>query len=265
VSDTLPFDYELTDGVAVLTLNRPDRMNALTFEVYAALRDYFRDLRTDTETRAVVLTGKGRGFCSGGDVEDIIGKLLDRPTPDVLEFARMTGAVIRHMRNCRKPIIAAVNGTAAGAGAVLALASDLRILSDRAKLAFLFPKVGLCGADMGAAYLLPRIVGHGRASEILLFGDPVLAKDALEMGLANRVVPGEECLPLAMEWARRFASGPYGAHSMTKEMLTREADMGLAEAIEAEAQAQTILMCAQDFKEGYYAFTEKRDPKWSGR
>ena len=257
--------YELDRGVAILTLDRPDRLNALTFDIYAELRDYFAGLSTDSETRAVVLTGAGRGFCSGGDVEDIIGKRLDQDERSVLEFARMTGAVVRNMKNSGKPIIAGVNGTAAGAGAVLALASDLRVVADTAKFSFLFPKVGLCGADLGTAYLLPKVVGLGRASEILLFGDSVPADRAYEIGLANTVVPVAQVLETSCSWARRLAEGPYFAHSITKEMLTREADMGLAEAIEAEAQAQTLLMCSQDFKEANLAFREKREAKWTGR
>jgi enoyl-CoA hydratase/carnithine racemase len=255
----------MDDGVATVTLNRPDRLNALTFEIYAQLRDSFAALADDSATRAVIITGEGRGFCSGGDVDDIIGKLVDRDERAVLEFARMTGAVVRNIRNCRTPVIAAINGTAAGAGAVIALAADLRVMAQKSKFAFLFPKVGLCGADMGAAYLLPKVVGLGRASEILLFGDPVMSEDALTMGLVNKVVPTEQVVPTSVQWARRLADGPFGAHAMTKEMLTREADMGLAEAIEAEAQAQTLLMCSADFREFYRAFTEKRDPKWTGR
>ncbi len=260
------FRYQEQDRVATITFTRPDTLNSLTFEVYADLRDLFADLRTNDAVKAVVITGEGKGFCSGGNIHDIIGKLVDMDRKGVLEFARMTGAVVENIRRCGKPCIAALNGTAAGAGAVIAIACDLRVMADTAKIAFLFPRVGLCGADMGAAYLLPRIVGLGRASEILLFGDAVPAARALEIGLVNKVVPAAEVAGAAAEWAKKLVDGPTLAHSFTKEMLLREADMGFSDAIEAEAQAQTLLMSASDFKEAYQAFVSepKREPKFKG-
>jgi enoyl-CoA hydratase/carnithine racemase len=258
------FRYVEKDRIATVTLTRPDTLNSLTFEVYAELRDLFAGLRTRDEVQAVVITGEGKGFCSGGNVHDIIGKLVEMDRKGVLEFARMTGAVVENIRRCGKPCIAAINGTAAGAGAVIAIACDLRVMADSAKIAFLFPRVGLCGADMGAAYLLPRIVGLGRASEILLFGEPVLAPRALEIGLVNKVVPAADVVKAATEWASTLANGPALAHSFTKEMLLREGDMGFSDAIEAEAQAQTLLMSANDFKEAYQAFVKKREPVFKG-
>src|SRR6059058_1823338 len=216
------FLYEVNDGVATLTLNRPQVMNALTFEVYMQLRDLFAALRYNDTVRVVVLTGAGDQFCSGGDVHEIIGELLKRDMRGHLEFTRMTGAVVQNMRLLDKPIIAALNGMTAGAGGVLALASDLRIASEKARFAFLFTKVGLTGADMGAAYLLPRVVGTGRASELLLLGDTIDAATADRYGLVNRVVPPADLLPTAQEWARRLAAGPTLALSMTKRMLTNE-------------------------------------------
>jgi enoyl-CoA hydratase/carnithine racemase len=259
------FRYVESAGVATVTFSRPDTLNSLTFEVYAELRDLFSALRTHDTVKAVVITGEGRGFCSGGNVHDIIGKLVDMDEKRVLEFARMTGAVIENIRRCGRPVIAAINGTAAGAGAVIAIACDLRVMSSEGKIAFLFPRVGLSGADMGAAYLLPRIVGLGRASEILLCGESIPAPRALEIGLVNSVVPPPNVVATATDWAARLAKGPTFAHSITKEMLLREADLGFSEAIEAEAQAQTILMCASDFKEAYKSFVEKREPVFGGR
>src|SRR5690348_1712316 len=230
------FLYEVADGVATLTLNRPEVLNALTFEVYAQLRDLFERLRSDDAVRAVVLTGAGDAFCSGGDVHAIIGELLKRDMRDHIAFTRMTGAVVQNMRQLDKPIIAALNGMTAGAGAVLALAADLRIASERARFAFLFTKVGLTGADMGAGFLLPRIVGLGRAFELLLLGDTLDAATAEHYGLVNRVVAHAELLPRAYDWARRLAEGPTLAISMTKRMLNNELSMDLVAAIEAEAQ-----------------------------
>src|SRR5438477_815941 len=202
------FLYSVNDGVATLTFNRPEVMNALTFEVYAQLRDLFETLRYDEAVRVVVLTGAGDNFCSGGDVHQIIGELLKRDMKGHLEFTRMTGAVVQNMRLLDKPIIAALNGMTAGAGAVIALASDLRIASEKARFAFLFTKVGLTGADMGAAYLLPRVVGMGRATELLMFGDKIDALTAERYGLVNRVVSHDELLPSANAWAKRLAQGP---------------------------------------------------------
>lgn len=257
---------EDADGVATLTFTRPDSLNSLTFEVYAELRDLFAALRTRPlqDVKSVVITGEGKGFCSGGNLHEIIGKLVEMDPARVLEFARMTGAVIENIRRCGRPVIAALNGTTAGAGAVIAIGCDLRVMAEGAKISFLFPKVGLCGADMGAAWLLPRIVGLGRASEILLFGEPVTSARALEIGLVNKVVPVSDVVPAATEWARTLAKGPFAAHAMTKEMLLREADMGFSDAIEAEAQAQTLLMSAHDFREAYAAFSAKREPNFRG-
>lgn len=248
------FLYEVAEGVAIITLNRPEVMNALTFEVYAQMRDVFDGLRSDDAVRVVILTGAGDSFCSGGDVHKIIGELLTRDMRGHLEFTRMTGAVVQHMRQLDKPIIAALNGMTAGAGAVLALASDLRIASERARFAFLFTKVGLTGADMGAAHLLPKVIGMGRASELLLLGDTIDAQAAERYGLVNRVVPHEELLPAARQWAKRLADGPTLAISMTKRLMTNEANMDLVSAIESEAQAQALMLMGDDHRNFYEAF-----------
>jgi len=259
------FLYEVDDGVATLTFNRPEVMNALTFEVYVQLRNLFERLRYEDEVRTVVLTGAGDNFCSGGDVHAIIGELLKRDMKGHLEFTRMTGAVVQNMRLLDKPIIAALNGMTAGAGAVLALASDLRVASEKAKFAFLFTKVGLTGADMGAGYLLPRVVGMGRAFELLLLGDTIDAVTAERYGLVNRVVAHDDLLDKAQEWARRLAEGPTLAISMTKHMLNRELNMDLVAAIEAEAQAQALLLMGEDHRSFYEAFKAKEKPKFTGR
>ena len=259
------FLYSVNDGVATLTFNRPEVMNALTFEVYAQLRDLFETLRYHEAVRVVVLTGAGDNFCSGGDVHQIIGELLKRDMKGHLEFTRMTGAVVQNMRLLDKPIIAALNGMTAGAGAVLALASDLRIASEKARLAFLFTRVGLTGADMGAAYLLPRVVGMGRAFELLLLGETIDASTAERYGLVNRVVPHSDLLPAAYEWARRLAQGPTLAISMTKHMLNRELNMDLVAAIEAEAQAQALMLMSEDHRIFYEAFQGKVQPRFIGK
>lgn len=259
------FALELGDGVATLTLDRPERLNALTFEVYADLRDFFQELPHRDDVRVVVLTGRGRAFCSGGDVHEIIGPLVEADVKAHLDFTRMTGAVIHAMRTCPQPIVAAVNGTAAGAGAVIALAADLRVVARSAKFAFLFTKVGLAGADMGAAYLLPRVVGLGRASELLLLGDTIDAETANRYGLVTRLVDDEAVLDEAAALAQRLASGPALAYAETKLLLSRELDMDLTSAIELEAQAQALLMRTRDYREFHAAFTEKRDPRWEGR
>ncbi|HVB74132.1 MAG TPA: enoyl-CoA hydratase family protein [Ktedonobacteraceae bacterium] len=256
------FLYEVADGVATITLNRPQVMNALTFEIYAQLRDLFASLRIDDTVRAVILTGTGDNFCSGGDVHQIIGELFKRDMQGHLEFTRMTGAVVQHMRELDKPIIAALNGMTAGAGAVLALASDVRIASDRARFAFLFTKVGLTGADMGAGYLLPRVIGMGRAFELLLLGDTIDVATAERYGLVNRVVPHEEMLPTARQWAKRLADGPTLAISMTKRMLNAEINMDLASAIEAEAQAQALMLMGDDHRKFYDAFQARSKPEF---
>jgi enoyl-CoA hydratase/carnithine racemase len=264
-ADWKHFRVAVADRVAVVTLNRPERLNALTFEVYADLRELFHQLPLRGDVAATILTGEGRGFCSGGDVNEIIGALLRMDARDLLDFTRMTGAVIQNMRECPLPIIAAVNGIAAGAGAVLALAADFRILAPEATFRFLFTQVGLSGGDMGAAYLLPRVVGLGRATEILMFGDAVDAEAAVAMGLAGKVVPAEALLDEATTLARRLADGPALAYAATKLLLSREQDMDLAGALEHEALTQALLMNTRDHAEFHAAFSEGRPPKWSGR
>lgn len=262
---TPPFEWSVADGVGTLTLSRPDVLNALTFEVYTALARRLYDLRQDDAVRAVVITGKGRGFCSGGDVDAIIGALFEGDTKDVLEFTRLTGEVIENLRRLDKPVVAALNGVAAGAGAVIALACDLRVMADTAKFAFLFTKVGLAGADMGAAYLLPRVVGLGRASELLLLGDPVDAETALRIGLATRVVPKDKVLEEATALARRLADGPGLALGMTKRLLVHEASMDLGSAIELEAVAQALLLRAKDHRSFYDAYKAGKPTRFEGR
>jgi enoyl-CoA hydratase/carnithine racemase len=257
------FASELAAGVATLTLDRPKRLNALTFEVYAELAAAFESIDRHDDIRAVVITGRGAGFCSGGDQDDIIEHLLGRDTAALLAFTRATGRLIAAMRRCRRPIVAAVNGVAVGAGAVIACASDLRIAAAGARFGFIFPQVGLSGADMGITYLLPRIVGLGHASELLFFGDKIDAGRALAIGLVHRVAPdAEACVAQATEWARRLAAGPAFAHAMTKQMLESEHAMALADAIEAEAQAQALCMQHPDFAEARAAYAEKRPPKF---
>lgn len=258
------FKFALEAGVGTITLSRPDRLNALTFEIYRELREGIDRIGTMDEVRAVVVTGEGRAFCSGGDVEDIIGELFARDMQGLLAFTRVTGALIASLRRVRKPVVAAINGTAVGAGAVIALASDLRVASDKAKIGFIFPRVGLCGADMGAGYLLPRVVGLGRASELLFTGDVIGAEEALRIGLFNRVVPAGECVPTAQALAARLASGPAFAHAMTKQMLESEQGMTLDQAIEAEAQAQAICMQHPDFRAAFDAWTAERPFRFAG-
>jgi enoyl-CoA hydratase/carnithine racemase len=259
------FDFALDDGVATVTFSRPDKLNALTFDVYADLRDLLGELPHRGDARVLVLTGEGRGFCSGGDVEEIIGELQRMPAAELLEFTRMSGSVVKAMRDCPLPIVAAVNGVAAGAGAVLALAADIRLVASSAKFSFLFTKVGLAGADMGAAYLLPRLVGLGRAAELLILGGEVEAARAAGIGLATRVVADEELAAAAQELARELADGPALAYATTKILLTRELDLDLGGAIEMEALAQALLMKSDDFTEFYAAWSEGRSPAWSGR
>ena len=259
------FDFAIDDGVATVTFSRPDKLNALTFEVYADLRDLLGELPHRGDVRVLVLTGEGRGFCSGGDVDEIIGELQRMGAAELLEFTRMSGAVVKAMREAPLPIVAAVNGVAAGAGAVLALAADLRLVATSAKFSFLFTKVGLAGADMGAAYLLPRLVGLGRASELLILGGEVDAERAGEIGLAARVLRDEDLAVAARELARELADGPALAYATTKILLTRELDLDLGGAIEIEALAQALLMKSDDFGEFYAAWSEGRSPAWSGR
>jgi enoyl-CoA hydratase/carnithine racemase len=256
---------DISEGIATLTFNRPAVLNALTFEIYATLRDIFVEWQRDDRVKAVILTGAGDAFCAGGDVRQIIGELLERDMRGHLEFARMTGAVVQNMRTLDKPVIAALNGMTAGAGAVLALASDLRIASEKARFAFLFTKVGLTGADMGAAYLLPRIVGTGRALELLMFGDTIDAPTAEKYGLVNKITPPGELLETARSWAERLVKGPSLALAMTKTMVNNEWNMDLASAIEAEAQAQALLLMGDDHRAFYEAFKVKQKPEFTGR
>ena len=249
---------EQDGGVTTVWLNRSDRLNALTFDEYAALVGWFRS--PPAGTRAIVITGEGRAFCSGGDVEDIIGQLFARDMEGLLAFTRMTVDLVRAMRGCKAPIIAAINGIAAGAGAIIVMASDVRIASPRGKVAFLFNKVGLCGADMGAAHLLPRIVGLGRATEMLLLGDTVDATTAEKIGLFNRIVSEDGLLIEAQGMAARIAAGPAFANGMTKGALNRELDVSLDTALEMEAQAQAICMVHPDFRTAYEAWVAKRPP-----
>jgi len=258
------FLYELDakSAVATITLNRPERLNALTFAVYTELRDAFRTLDSEPGVRAIVITGAGRAFCSGGDVEDIIGALLGRDLKALHEFTTLTCDLILSMRRCRRPIVGALNGTVAGAGAVIAAACDIRIAAESAKIAFLFTKVGLSGADMGAAWLLPRIVGYGLASEILLTGDFVDAKRAYEIGLYNRVVPQAQVVAEARAVAEKLARGPSAALGVTKQAIEGEASLDLDAALAYEAEVQAQLMQGPNFREAHEAFTAKRDPKF---
>jgi enoyl-CoA hydratase/carnithine racemase len=259
------FDFAVDDGVATITLNRPEKLNALTFDVYADLRDLLAELPHRGDARVLVITGEGRGFCSGGDVEEIIGELQKMETRELLEFTRMTGAVVKALRECPLPVIAAINGVAAGAGSVIALASDFRLLARSAKFAFLFTKVGLAGADMGSAYLLPRLVGLGRATELLMLGDKVDAAHAEAIGLATQVVDDADLPATAAALARRLADGPALAYSTTKVLLAREQDMDLGSSIELEAMTQALLMTSKDHHEFYAAWSAGRSPQWTGR
>jgi enoyl-CoA hydratase/carnithine racemase len=257
------FLYEQDEqGVATITLNRPERLNALTFAVYRELTDLFAALRDERDVRVVVITGAGKAFCSGGDVHDIIGELFSRDMEGLLEFTRMTCELIQNMRALPKPVIASLNGTTAGAGACIALAADLRLASEAARIAFLFVKVGLAGTDMLASYLLPRVVGLSKATEMLYTGDFVSAADAERIGLYNRVVPADQLQSATREFAEKLARGPAFALGKTKEMLNRELHMDLATALESEAQAQAICMQHPDYREAYEAFVAKRAAKF---
>lgn len=262
------FLWEVEDGIATLTLNRPERKNPLTFDSYGELRDLFRELRYSRDVKVVVLRGAGDNFCSGGDVHEIIGPLVrmqeNGDMPGLLEFTRMTGDAVIEMRHCPQPIIAAVDGICAGAGAILAMASDLRIGTARAKTAFLFVRVGLAGADMGACAILPRLIGHGRASELLYTGRVMTAEEGERWGFFNQLVAPEELGAQAQALARELAAGPTFAHGMTKKCLEQEWNMGIAEAIEAEAQAQAICMQTRDYGRAYRAFVDKRRPEFQG-
>ena len=256
------FLYEQSDGVGTITLNRPDRLNAITFEVYRELTDFFLALRDETEVRVVVITGAGRAFCSGGDVRDIIGELQHRDAEGLLEFTRLTCELIRNMRGLPKPVIASLNGTTAGAGACIALAADIRIAAEEAKIAFIFVKVGLAGTDMGATYLLPRIVGLSKATELLMTGDFTAAPEAERIGLYNRVLPRDQLEKVTREFALQLARGPALGLAKTKEMLNREMDMGFLAGLEAEAMTQALCMQHPDFGEAHAAFMEKREAKF---
>lgn len=254
------FNYSEEGGVALMRLDRPERLNALTFDSYHELTETFRELRTRDSVRSVVLTGTGRAFCSGGDVKDIIGRLLEASETEVHAFTRMTCRLIENMRLLEKPIVAALNGTTCGAGAVMAAAADIRIATESAKIAFLFTKVGLSGADMGAAWLLPRIVGFGHASELLMEGEFISAARAREIGLYNHVVGQAELMDVAMSHARKLAAGPTMGVRITKRMLNAEASMTLAEAMQAEGWVQAECMAHPDYHEAHAAFLEKRAP-----
>ena len=252
------------DGVAVLTLNRPERKNPLTFESYAELRELFTALRDANDVRVVVLQGAGGNFCSGGDVHDIIAPLTSMSMPELLSFTRMTGDLVKAMRQCPQPVIAAIDGVCAGAGAMLALASDLRLGTAQARISYLFSRVGLAGADMGACTLLPRVIGQGRASELLFSGRAMTASEGLAWGFFNQLHDAADLPQAALLLARSLAEGPTFAHGMTKNMLHQEWNMSLDQAIEAEAQAQAICMQTQDFHRAYQAFAAKQRPVFEG-
>ena len=258
------FAYSFESGVATLTLSRPERKNPLTFDSYVELRNLFRSLNSATDVKVVVLTGAGGNFCSGGDVHEIIGPLTKMTMPEMLEFTRMTGDLIKAMRLCPQPAIAAIDGICAVAGAMMALASDMRLGTARAKTAFLFTRVGLAGADMGACALLPRLIGQGRASELLFTGRSMTSAEGLQWGFFNALHEPEQLLPAAQKLALELANGPTFAHGMTKTMLHQEWAMTLDQAIEAEAQAQAICMQTQDFKRAYEAFAAKQQPVFKG-
>ena len=259
------FRLELADGVATVTLDRPEKLNALTFEGYADLRDLLAELPHRGDVRVLVLRGAGPGFCSGGDVREIIGELLDMRPDEHLAFTRMTGDVVKALRECPLPVIASIHGVAAGAGSVLALAADFRVVARSARFAFLFTKVGLSGGDMGAAYLLPRIVGLGHATKLLMLGDTVGAVDADRYGLVSELVEDDDLAEATARLARRLADGPSLAYAQTKVQLTRQLDMGLSAAVEMDAAVQALLMNSADHAEFHRAFIAKQTPEWKGR
>ncbi|MQA95162.1 MAG: enoyl-CoA hydratase family protein [Streptosporangiales bacterium] len=259
------FGFAVEDGVATVTLDRPEKLNALTFQSYADLRDLLAELPHHPGVRALVIRGEGRGFCGGGDVNEIIGELLKMDAADLMSFTKMTGDVIRAMRECPVPIITAVHGIAAGAGAVIALAADFRVVSDSGRFAFLFTKVGLSGGDMGAAYLLPRVVGLGRATQLLMLGDTIDADTADRYGLASLRVTDAGLAAETVSLARRLADGPALALGQTKSLLTRELDMSLSSSTELDAMTQALLMTTNDHAEFHRAFNERRPPNWTGR
>ncbi len=259
------FSFSVAEGVGTVTLDRPGKLNALTFEAYADLRDLLAELPHRGDTRVLVIRGSGRAFCSGGDVNEIIGATLSMSPDELLAFTRMSGEVIREMRDCPVPVVAAVHGMAAGAGAVIALAADFRVCTPAARFAFLFTKVGLSGGDMGAAYLLPRLVGLGHATRLLMLGDTVNAEEAARIGLISSLVSKDAFDDEVSALARRLASGPVQAYAQTKVLLTREQDMSLSAAIELEAMAQALLMKGEDYAEFHAAFNAGRPPRWKGR
>ena len=259
------FRLEIQDQIATITLNRPDKLNALTFQSYADLRDFLHEIPLRGDVRVIVIRGEGRAFSSGGDVNEIIGVLLKMRPDELLDFTRMTGSVVKAMRECPVPIIAQIQGMAAGAGSVLALASDFRILSRSARFAFLFTKVGLAGADMGSAYLLPRIVGLGRATQLLMLGDTIDAETADRFGLASQLVDDGDLEETVNALAKRLATGPSFAYGQTKSLISRELDMPLSGALELEAMVQALLMNSEDYAEFHAAFNAKRPPNWKGR
>ena len=258
------FQWSVAAGVGTVRLSRPERKNPLTFDSYNELRNLFHALRRSTDVRAVVLTGEGGNFCSGGDVHEIIGPLTGMSMPELLEFTRMTGDLVKTMRDCPQPVIGAIDGICAGAGAMLALACDMRLGTERSKTAFLFTRVGLAGADMGACALLPRLIGQGRASELLFTGRAMTAAEGLAWGFFNALHESAELLPAAQALAATLAAGPSFAHSMTKTMLQQEWSMTIEQAIEAEAQAQAICMQTQDFRRAYAAFAARQTPVFEG-
>ncbi len=258
------FLWAFAEGVATVTLNRPERKNPLTFESYAELRETFRALAYANSVKAIILRGAGGNFCSGGDVHEIIGPLVKMEMPDLLAFTRMTGDLVKAMRHCPQPIIAAVNGVCAGAGAIMAMAADIRLASPDAKTAFLFNRVGLAGCDMGACAILPRLIGQGRASELLFYGRSMSAEEGERWGFFNKIVPAGELDKEAQSWAVKLAAGPSFANAMTKNQLNQEWSMSLDMAIEAEAQAQAICMQTKDFERAYNAFVAKQQPEFQG-
>jgi enoyl-CoA hydratase/carnithine racemase len=258
------FQWQLQGRVGIITLNRPERKNPLTFESYAELRDFFRALVGVQDVRALVITGAGGNFCSGGDVHEIIGPLTRMDAAGLRKFTQMTGDLVKAMRACPQPIVAAVDGVCAGAGAILAMSSDFRLATSRAKTAFLFTRVGLAGCDMGACAILPRIIGQGRASELLFTGRSMLADEGLAWGFFNRLVAPESVLAESLALATEIAQGPTFAHAMTKKMLHAEWAMPVDEAIDAEAEAQAVCMETQDFHRAYHAFVAKQKPKFEG-
>ena len=258
------FRWRVADRVATITLNRPERKNPLTFESYAELRDTFHRLNYVDDVRAVVFTGEGGNFCSGGDVHEIIGPLTRMDMTGLMAFTRMTGSLVREMRTCPQPVIAAVDGVCAGAGAIITMASDLRYATPEAKTAFLFVRVGLAGCDMGACAILPRIIGQGRASELLYTGRSMSAEEGLAWGYFNAVVPKDKVLKTAEDMARSLADGPAFAHAMTKKCLHQEWNQSIEQALETEAEAQAICMQTQDFERAYTAFVAKQKPKFEG-